>query len=88
MTHLENHIIVLITYVAHHPKEKQTYESLGEATGIPYVTLYRIINNPDYRLKEIGLKYGYVIKVLKDNKGRFVDAVYWGTKETLPMFYK
>lgn len=41
---LTNHALVLFAYVARNPDEKQTYRGLAEATGIPFGTLYYLIN--------------------------------------------
>ena len=39
---MANHAICLLTYVAEHPDEIQSYRSLSAATGIPYSTIWEL----------------------------------------------
>jgi len=41
---IANHAIVLLTYIAENPTCRQTYYSLGKATGIPPATVWDLIN--------------------------------------------
>lgn len=41
---MANHVICLLTYVAGHPNDWQSYGILSEATGVPKSTLWNLIN--------------------------------------------
>ena len=60
--------LCLLSYVACHHQEQQTWESLAEATGIPTTSLWDIIDNAKEAgetslLAQIAYKHGFSYKV-------------------------
>ncbi len=77
--HLRNHARILLSYVAQHRDERQTYARLAAAIGVPYETTRRLIQ---YGLKDpnrwfIGqeaARLGYSVLFL-GRRGRILDVV-------------
>lgn len=67
--------LVLLSYVASHPKDEQSFASLAMETGIPKYTLwlilqYAIEEHEHSLLSQVARKHGYTYKINR-NRSRF-----------------
>jgi hypothetical protein len=69
---MANHAICLLTYLADNPMYPQSYRKIAKATGIPYSTIWQLVNwrheeCPYYGspLFEWADKLNYNVKLLK-----------------------
>lgn len=89
---LENDCVAVLSYVANHRDEKQTWKILSEATGIPYETLRQMVlwfrKDPNnWALRNYGIKYGFCVRFIGDHRhGRIIDVECVGISEDLPEY--
>ncbi len=84
MSRLENDCLAILSYVAAHRKEHQTFRSLSKGMNIPLKTLYRILTwhkkygKNNSTLFRIAFKYGYDLEIFDDKEGKIIWVDYLG----------
>jgi hypothetical protein len=68
---MANHAICLLTYVAEHPYEEQSYNSLARNTGIPPKTIWNLVHWNHEKAPQFGeplyvwaLNLGYEVNII------------------------
>lgn len=78
----ENDCFSLLNWVSKHRDDKQTYESLSEATGVPTTTIWHLITEVEENpcgssLTRAAYKFRFEWEI-KTKDGKILDAEYRG----------